>query len=53
MALAMPSQIIILNLQTTIDNKIATRTAFNVHKLLQYFTIDITTSLVFGYQETH
>ena len=39
-----------INLQTTIDQKIATGAAFNVHKLLQYFTIDITTSLVFGYQ---
>ncbi|SQD80384.1 cytochrome P450 [Moritella yayanosii] len=39
-----------INLQAAIDKKIATGEVFNVHKLLQYFTIDITTSLVFGYQ---
>jgi len=39
-----------INLQTAIDQKIATGEAFDVHRLLQHFTIDITTSLVFGYQ---
>jgi len=39
-----------INLQTAIDKKIAAGTEFNVHQLLQFFTIDITTSLVFGYQ---
>lgn len=39
-----------INLQTAVDKKIASGEAFDVHRLLQHFTIDITTSLVFGYQ---
>ncbi|QFI36519.1 cytochrome P450 [Moritella marina ATCC 15381] len=39
-----------INLQTAIDKKIALGRQFNVHELLQHFTIDITTGLVFGYQ---
>jgi len=39
-----------INLQAAIDNKLAIGERFNVHQLLQHFTIDITTSLVFGYQ---
>jgi cytochrome P450 len=39
-----------VELQSAIDKRIATEADFDVHQLLQYFTIDITTSLVFGYQ---
>ncbi len=39
-----------IRLQHAVEKSIAAETEFNIHQLLQFFTIDITTSLVCGYE---